>query len=56
MDLDIGIEFETKKLKSNTELKDNPLSSIAKFRVAEILGHGTFGSVFNVNHEQSDKK
>ena len=56
MDLDYGNELETQKLKSNTELKDNPLSSIAKFRIAEILGHGTFGSVFNVIHEQSNKK
>ena len=57
MDLYIGGELETQKLKSNNELKDNPFkSSSAKFRIAEILGSGTFGDVFNVNHEQSDKQ
>ena len=56
MSLKIGAEFETNKLNKNTEIMDNPLNALSKFKIVESLGQGSYGVVYKVKHIQSEKK
>ena len=48
--------IKTKRLTKNDNRKENRLETASDFEIISILGHGTYATVKQVNHLQTNEK